>query len=194
MIMANELARSPALRNYLLTCRYCMTSKLCLRLLRLFLGTRRDKGIHISIDQPHSYTHMALKRLGVPQEGLIYIDAISKLTGVRAESSSVRFLSDGFSLPILDDVFSRAYLPEGVERYYVKLEDLGFVLVDNVSVALQYARPEKVMMLMLGLTNLIKKYTALRAFLVMEPKSNPDVHQYLRSICDREFSFKDEWL
>jgi hypothetical protein len=116
------------------------------------------------------------------------------LTGVKAESSSVRFLSDGFSLPMLDDIFSRAYLPEGVEQYYVKLEDMGFVLVDNVSVALQYARPEKVMRLMLGLTNLIKKYTALRAFLVMEPKSNPDVHQYLRSICDREISFKDEWL
>lgn len=193
-LLEREFARSASKNRYLFTCRFTKMMRLNMRLLHLCLCTRNEKGIYVSIDHPHSYTQMALKRMNAPLDGIIYVDAISKLTGTRGEDSQVRFLIGGLTIPILDDLFSRAYLPEGAQRHFVKLEELSFILVDNVNVAIQYAGPEKVKRLMAGLADLVKKYTSMKVFLIMDPKSHPDMHQFLKTATDREMDLKDEWL
>ena len=189
-----ELARSGSKRRYLLSCRFTKMMKLNLHLMHLCLATKKENGIFVSIDQPHSYTQMALKKMNTPQHGVIYIDAISKLTGMRSEDSQVHFLAGNFTLPILDDLFSRAFLPEGSQKHFVKLEDFGFILVNNVNVAMQYAGPEKVKRLLVGLTDMVKKYTSMKAFLIMDPASHPEMHDFLKTVCDREIVLKDGWL
>jgi hypothetical protein len=146
------------------------------------------------VDHPHSYTHMALKKMNTPQQGIIYVDAISKLAGTKDEDSQVRFVTGGLTIPILDDLFSRAFHPEGARMHFVKLEDMGFILFDNVNVAMQYASPEKVKRLMTGLVEQVRKYTTMKLFLILDPKSQPDMHQFLRAACDREMNIEDEWL
>jgi hypothetical protein len=193
-IVAGEFARSGPNARFLFTCRFTKTMKLNVLLLHHCLRVRNEKGICVSIDRPHSYMQFALKKLDVPQDGLIFIDAISKLTGQRSEGSMVRFLADGLSLPILDDLFSRAYVAEGAERHFVKLEDLNFLLVDNVNVILQYCSMDKTRNLLSGLADMVKKYTSMRTIFVLDPGSNREIYDFLKPLCDRELSVSEDWL
>lgn len=181
-------------RRILFTCRFTKVMKLNMLLLRLCLQGRSEKGIFVSIDRPHSYTQHSLKALGVPQDGLIYIDAISRLTGQRAEDSQVRFLADGFTLPLLDDLFSRAFLAEGVQRHFVKMEELEFILLDNVQVLTQYLSAEKARRILTGIGELVRKYTAMRTMMVVDPGSTSELCSFLRNQCDRELPISEEWL
>ena len=192
--LTQEFARSRPGAKYLFTCRFTKIMKLNMLILRLCLQGRAERGIYVSIDRPHSYTKHNLKALGVPQDGLIYIDAISRLTGQRAEDSQVRFLADGFTLPLLDDLFSRAYLAEGVQRHFVKMEELNFILLDNVQVMTQYLSKEKTQRILTGLGALVKKYTAMRTMIVMDPQSSPELCGFLRAQCDRELPVREEWV
>jgi hypothetical protein len=192
--LTQELTRSKPGARYLLTCRFTKVMKLNMLILRLCLQGRKEKGIYVSIDRPHSYTQHNLKALGVPQDGLIYIDTISKLTGQRSEDSQVRFLSDGFTLPLLDDLFSRAFLAEGVQRHFVKMEELNFILLDNVQVMIQYLSMDKAQRVLTGLGDLVKKYTTLRTMIVMDPQSSPELCRFLRTRCDRELPIPEGWV
>jgi len=180
--------------KYLFTCRFTKIMKLNMLILRHCLHRRGEKGIYVSMDRPHSYTQHSLKALGVPQDGLIYIDAISRLTGQRAEDRQVRFLADGFTLPLLDDLFSRAFLAEGVQMYFVKMEELDFILLDNVQVMTQYLSMEKTRRILTGLGDLVKKYTAMRTMIVLDPGSSQDLCAFLRERCDRELPLREDWI
>ncbi len=193
-IVTEEFARARPGVRYLFTCRFTKVMKLDMLLLRRCLQARSEKGIYVSIDRPHSYTQQNLKMLGVPQDGIIYIDAISKLTGQRAEESQVRFLADGFTLPLLDDLFSRAYVADGVQKHFVKMEDLNFILLDNINVMLQYTSFDKARKLLSGLSELIKKYTAMRIVIVLDPGSSPELYNYIKTLTDREIPIREEWL
>jgi hypothetical protein len=193
-ILAQELANTSSRTRYLFSCRFTKIMYVNLHLLRLCLVTRKQKGIYVSLDRPHSYTQMALKKMGTPLDGLIFIDAISKLTGTRAEDSMVRFFAGGFNLPILDDLFSRAYVAEGDQRHYVNLEDLHFILVDNVNVMLQYCSMEKTRKMLAGLTDLVKKYTNIRTFIVLDPASSRELYEFLKGLSDWELPIKENWL
>jgi hypothetical protein len=189
-----EFASSPPNARFLFTCKYTKIMKLNFLLLKVCLLLRKEKGMCVSIDRPHSYTQMALKKQNVPQDGLIYIDAITKLAGVRAEESKVTFLASGYSPRILSDLFSRAYLAEGVQRYFVNLDELNFILLDNIAVMLQYATLEKTRKFMVDLMEMLKKFTAMRAILVVDPQTSGEVLAIARSFCDREIPVMDEWL
>jgi len=193
-LVAAEFARSKPGTRFLFTCRFTRIMNLNMLILRRCLQFRGEKGIYVSMDRPHSYTQYNLKKLGVAQDGLIYIDAISKLTGQRAEESMVRFLADGFTLPILDDLFSRAYLPEGAQRHFVKMEELSFILLDNVNVMLQYASMDKTRKVLAGLTELVKKFTAMRTIIVFDPGSSPELYSFLKAHSDRELPVREEAL
>jgi hypothetical protein len=193
-LLEAEFTRPPPKTLFLFSCRFTKMMRLNLDILHLCLSKRKENGIYISVDHPHSYTQMALKKRNTPQEGIIYVDAISKLAGIPGEDSQVRFVTGGLTIPILDDLFSRAFLPEGSQRHFVKLEDLGFLLFDNVNVAMQYAGPEKIKRLLAGLAEQVRKYTNMKVFFILDPRLHPDIHQFLRDICDREIDIKDEWL
>jgi len=193
-IVAGEFARSRPNARFLFACRFTKSMKLNLLLLHHCLRVRNERGICISIDRPHSFIQFALKKMDVPQDGLIFIDAISRLTGQRSEGSVVRFLAGGFSLPILDDLFSRAYVAEGAERHFVKMEDLNFLLVDNVNVMLQYCSMEKTRKLLSGLTDMVKKYTSMRTIFVLDPASGREIYDFLKPLSDRELSVQEDWL
>jgi len=193
-IVAGEFARSRPNARFLFTCRFTKAMKLNLLLLHHCLRVRHEKGICISIDRPHSYIQFALKKMDVPQDGLIFIDAISRLTGQRSEGSVTRFLAGGLSLPILDDLFSRAYVAEGAERHFVNIEDLNFLLVDNVNVMLQYCSMEKTRKLLSGLTDMVKKYTSMRTIFVLDPASGREIYDFLKPLSDRQLSVQEDWL
>ncbi len=192
--LTQEFARSKPGERYLFTCRFTKVMRLNMLILRLCLQGRAEKGIYVSIDRPHSYTQHNLKALGVPQDGLIYIDAISRLTGQRAVGSQVRFLSDGFTLPLLDDLFSRAFLAEGAQRHFIKMEEQNFILLDNVQELTKYLSMDRARRILTGLGDLVKKYTAMRTMTVMDPVSGPDLCAFLRDRCDRELAVREEWL
>ena len=193
-LLERELFRPPLKTVYLFSCRFTRMMRLNMAVLHFLLSERKESGIYVSVDHPHSYTQMALKKKNTPLEGLVYVDAISRLSGTKGEDSQVRFVASGLAVPILDDLFSRAVLPEGSQRHFVRLEDMGFMLFDNLNVALQYSGPEKVKKLMAGLAEQVKKYTSMKLFLVIDPRNLPDMHQYLKGICDRELAVEDEWL
>jgi hypothetical protein len=193
-LVGRELAGSKPAARFLFTCRFTKVMKLNMMLLRLCIQGRGERGIYVSIDRPHSYTQHSLKALGVPQDGLIYIDAISKLTGQRAEDSQVRFLADGFTLPLLDDLFSRAFLAEGAQRHFIKMEELNFILLDNVQVMTRYLPAEKAQRILSGLGELLKRYTAMRTMIVLDPASDPGLAGFLRARSDRELAVPEEWL
>ena len=170
----------------LLTCPYTRILKVDMAALKVCLGLRRERGIYVSVDRPHSFVQAALKKLAVPLDGLIFIDAVSKLTGVRAEGSMVRFLSSGYSLPLLDDLFSKAYLPEGSQMHFVRLEDMSFLLVDNIAVMLQYTTMEKVRRIAAQLTGGIKKFTDMRVVAAVDPSTTQELYALLKPLCDIE--------
>jgi len=76
----------------------------------------------------------------------------------------------------------------------VKMEDLNFILLDNVQVMTQYLSMEKAQRILLALGDLVKKYTAMRTIFVMDPQSGPELCAFLRARCDRELPVREEWL
>ncbi|MEM2869101.1 MAG: hypothetical protein QW379_01580 [Thermoplasmata archaeon] len=193
-ILAGHLSHSRPGSRLLLTCPYTRILKVDMAVLRVLLGRRRERGIYVSIDRPHSFVQTALRKMGVPLDGLIFIDAVSKLTGMRAEGSMVRFLSSGYSLPLLDDLFSRAYLPEGIQMHFVRLEDLSFVLLDNIVVMLQYTTLEKVRRTVTLLGEAVKKFTDMRALITLDPSVSPELYSIVKGTCDREISLLEAGL
>jgi len=193
-VVAGEFARARPNARFLFSCRFTKVMKLNILLLHHCLRERNERGICVSIDRPHSYMRFALKKMDVPQDGLIFIDAISRLTGQRSEDSVVRFLAGGLSLPILDDLFSRAYVAEGAERHFVNIEDLNFLLVDNVNVMLQYCSMEKTRKLLSGLTDNVKKYTSMRTMFVLDPATGREIYDFLKPLSDRQLSVQEDWL
>lgn len=193
-VLAGHLSRSRPGSRLLLTCPYTRILKVDMAVLRVLLGRRRERGIYVSIDRPHSFVQTALRKMGVPLDGLIFIDAVSKLTGVRAEGSMVRFLSSGYSLPLLDDLFSRAYLPEGSQMHFVRLEDLSFVLLDNIAVMLQYTTLEKVRRTVNLLGEAVKKFTDMRALITLDPSVSPELYSIVKGTCDRELPVMEAGL
>jgi hypothetical protein len=189
-----EFSNAPAQARFLFSCRFTKILRLNLILLRICLGKRSEKGMFISIDRPHSYTQIALKKHAIPQEGIIYIDLISKLTGTPAEESQVKFLASGYAPKILSDYFSRAYIHEGAMKHFINLEEMNFILVDNLSTMLQYATMDKVKKFMGDLLELLKKHASMRAMLIVDPKENPEVHALLRPYCEREIPVMEDWL
>ncbi|MGQ9582129.1 MAG: hypothetical protein ACUVV6_01270 [Thermoplasmatota archaeon] len=190
-VLTELFSRSSPGNRILITCPYTRILRVDMAILRVCLDIRREKGIYISIDRPHGFVQSGLRKMGVPLEGLMFIDAISKLTGTRAEGAMVRFLTSVYSIPILDDLFSRAYLPEGRQTHFVRLEEMGFLLVDNITVMLQYATMEKVRRLVTGLTDMVRKFTDMRSIIVLDPGASPELYKLIRASCDRELPVQE---
>jgi hypothetical protein len=189
-----EFTNASAQARYLFTCRFTKVMKLNLLLLKIFLGKRSETGMFVSVDRPHSYTYAALKKQGVPQHGIIYIDIISKLTGINTEETQVKFTASGYAPKILSDYFSRAYIPEGAMRHFINLDEMNFIIVDNIGVMLQYATMDRVKKFTADLLELLKKYASMRAVFIVDPEAAPEVHSYLKGFIEKEIPVMEEWL
>ena len=65
----------------LVVSRYTERMRVNICLLKFFLHEMKQKGIFITIDRPHQYTASLLTLHGISQDNLVYIDAVSRISG-----------------------------------------------------------------------------------------------------------------
>jgi len=175
-------------RRLLFISRYSLIPKLNLTLLDLLLRVRKERGVYLSIDRPHKFMDLLLKKREIPREGLTYVDLVTKGSVGDGSIGDVKaLLSVGgfFWLKLLTNTFDHVY--DGVSGQTTKfsIEGTQFLLLDNLSVMPAYNSESSIREFFQELHNLLDRYSTVRVYLV----THGDIHPTMLSIL-KEFSEK----
>jgi hypothetical protein len=98
-----------------------------------------ERGVYVSIDRPYHYMSHLLRIHKVPHDGLMFIDAVTNISGERkVERDSVNFLETPFAIPrILKDLKVTRRGAEG-NMEEIDLLERDFVVIDDVSAIFYY--------------------------------------------------------
>jgi hypothetical protein len=106
--------------------------KLMVDILRTLLKDMQQKGVVLTIDRPHTYIQKLLEKQGIPQDKLMYLDAVLNISGEKTHAeSNLELLSSPFCVNLLYEAFSSENCRETIKRS-------GFIFVDNLSVLQTY--------------------------------------------------------
>ena len=177
---------SPRNSRVLVASKYTERTRINICLLKFFLQEMRQRGLFITIDRPHQYTSTILKIHGIPQDNLIYIDAISRLSGEKEVNvSNVRFINGPYELNFLEDISSISFASGAFNSQSINLEELDFILVDDIAALTKYQETD-------GLTRIINSYLSslermksVTAPIVLDVNKDKNIYELLVAKCDR---------
>jgi hypothetical protein len=165
--------------------RYTERTKINLSLLKFFLLEMGKRGIFITIDQPHQYMAYMLKMQNVPQDGLIFIDAISRISGEReCNVSNVRFVNGPFEMDFLSEISSVSHATgAGCDRT-VRMDSIDFILVDDIAALTKYQDDEGVRRMIASYLDSIEPLRGLTAPIVLDINSDSLLYELVSERCD----------
>ena len=162
--------------------RYPMISKVMVELLEALLRGAGLAGAILSIDRPHTYISHLLEKRGVPQEKLVYIDAVTRISGEAPPSTGgSELLPAPFCVNILSD-FMTVCGPKIAEKR------AGFLLVDNLSALTPYVSEECMRRFLENLVQLGRQVPGLRCVFVLDRQSHSHLYELLKKMGAREVS------
>ncbi|MDO9537843.1 MAG: hypothetical protein Q7J68_05955 [Thermoplasmata archaeon] len=155
-------------------------------LLKFFLHEMKQKGIFITIDRPHQYTASLLTLHGISQERLVYIDAISRISGeTESNVSNVKFINGPYELDFLDEISSISFAAGAVNKHIINFEDIDFVLIDDIAALTKYQEDEGVKSMIESYISSVEKVKSLTAPIVLDINQNQFIYEILSDKCDR---------
>lgn len=134
-----------------------------------------DCGIFISIDRPHQYMAHLLRMHGIPHDGLLFLDATSRLSPCNDPPSVIKSFGalDLRGPTDIDRLFTALIQCSINDRRYA-LPQARFVLMDNISVLLMYNSYEKVEKFLEEFLSPLANDTAV--FIVIDQSRNPNLY------------------
>lgn len=192
--LENEFKLNPHIRSYLFTTTYTRILRLNMLILHVCINELREKGILISMDRPYRYIKRAMEKHDISTKNIIFVDAITKLTGQRVGEGTVIFRSGTFCPRLLSDIFSRAFTSEERESILVNLDDMQFVLIDNISIMPIYNTMKKTKEVIEEFFNLLTKFTQMRGFLVVDKEKSSAIYECIKRYVKKEINLPPEAL
>ncbi len=162
--------------------RYPMIARAMVELLRALLNDQERGGVVVSIDRPSDYIFRLLERHGVPQERVLYIDAVARISGeTLPRRAGAEELATPFCLNLLTD-FAAVCGPRIKER------STGFLLVDNLSALAPYVSEECLRRFIESLVALSGSVPGLKCIFVLDRECHRSLYEMVRRMGAREVS------
>ena len=184
---------SPAVvdkKKILVVSKYTERTRVNLVLLRFFLEEMNMRGIFITIDRPHQYIEYLLKLHKIPQKKLLYIDVVSHLSGevFLNDDSNVFFMDGPYEVGFLDDVMDGHFEPDsvsgGIQKNYVNLKEMDFILVDDIAALSKYLDDDGIKKFIDSYLTSIRRLATVTAPIVLDINKNKDLYNLLKDNCE----------
>ena len=177
---------SPRNSKILVASKYTERTRINLCLLKFFLQEMKQRGIFITIDRPHQYTASLLATHNIPQDNLIYIDAISRLSGEKESNvSNVKFINGPYELNFLEEVSSISFASGAVNSRSINLDELDFILVDDIAALTKYQEEDGVQRMIDSYISSIERIKSVTAPIVLDVNKDKYIYELLVAKCDR---------
>ena len=178
--------KNPSTCKILVASKYTERTRVNICMLKFFLHEMKLKGIFITIDRPHQYTASLLTLHGISQERLVYIDAISRISGeTESNVSNVRFINGPYDMNFLDDISSISSAAGAISTQTINLEDMDFILIDDISALTKYQEKEGVRKMIDSYIASIDKVKDIMAPIVLDVNQNKFIYEVIVGKCDR---------
>ena len=177
-------------KKILIVSKYTERTRVNLILLKFFLAEMNMRGIFITIDRPHQYIEYLLKLHGIPQEKLLYIDVVSRLSGevFLNDDSNVFFMDGPYEVGFLDKVMDGCCESEpvigGIPKNYVNLKEMDFILVDDIAALSKYLDDDGIKQFIDSYMSSIRRLATVIAPLVLDINKNKEMYKLLKQNCE----------
>jgi hypothetical protein len=165
-----------------------------LTILSHFLKTRKGSGLYISIDRPHKYIELLLRKKDIPQDRLYYADIATRRAGGERGGYSILSIGGFLWLKIMTNSFEDLYIANGKKPEKIDLFDMDFVLIDNAAVLPAFNSMDSIREFFGELGNLVKDHQRMKAYFVVPKDLHPKMFETLRNFVDKILEIPDEWL
>jgi hypothetical protein len=119
-------------KKVLVTLRTVIMRRIMVRALKFFLEKRKADGILVTMGTPYTSIKRLLKKHGIPDERLIYIDTVTGISNEKVvKDKSVMFLEDPFYPDIIKNAIKEAMVGNNGRKN-------EFLIIDEISVLLNY--------------------------------------------------------
>jgi hypothetical protein len=165
-----------------------------LTILSHFLKTKKGSGLYISIDRPHKYIELLLRKKEIPQDGIYYADIATRRTGGEHGGYSLLSIGGFLWLKILSNSFEDLYISNSKKPEKVDFFDMDFCLIDNASVLPAFNSMDSIREFFTELGNLVRDHQKMRAYIVVPKDLHPKMFETLRNFVDKIIEIPDEWV
>ncbi|MBS3789584.1 MAG: hypothetical protein KGY66_01560 [Candidatus Thermoplasmatota archaeon] len=151
-------------------------------ILKGLLELKGKKGYFVSLDRPHQNMSYLLQNHDISQENIWYIDAVSHMSGSKRigkknVEENVDFVDNTFQI----EEFVEFFKEKGVKRKnFGSLEDIDFILIDNVFPILNYNNIEKIQEFLSSFEELIASHENLFGLIVMNSNSHDNLDRIIK--------------
>jgi hypothetical protein len=152
------------------------------KILRYLLIEKAENGVVFSIDRPSTFLRSLLEHQGVPQQKLMYLDAVSNISGELSPHWDKR---DLFTSPFCTNLFPELVCCKSTAVAGVRN---GFVAVDNLGALQPYMTDPCVEKLVRALKNLGGHSPDFKCIVMMDKGSSPGLFDILSRHGAREVS------
>ncbi len=147
-------------------------------LLKGLLDLEDKKGYFMSLDRPHQNMAYLLNNHDINQENIWYIDTVNHLSRrKRVDRENVDFVNNAFQIEKLAGILEEK---EGKRKDFGTLENIDFVLIDNLSTVSNYNNIDKIQDFLSSFEDLIISHDNLIGCLVMDSDSNEELDRIVR--------------
>jgi len=147
-------------------------------LLKGLLDLEDKKGYFMSLDRPHQNMAYLLNNHNINQENIWYIDTVNHLSGrEQVKRENVDVVNNAFQIEKLAGILEEK---EGKRKDFGTLENIDFVLIDNLTPMLNYNKIKKIQDFLSSFKDLIVSHDNLIGCLVMDSDSNEDLDEIVR--------------
>jgi hypothetical protein len=117
---------------FVINVKYTMMTNALVSVLGYLLRDKRQTGALVSIDRPHTYVSKLLEKHAIPQDRLMFLDAVTNLSGEASlPNEKIELLSSPFCINFLTTFVSTHCAQAIASRS-------GFIMMDNLSALMPY--------------------------------------------------------
>jgi hypothetical protein len=167
---------------YVLDVKCTQMTRALVEVLRHLLNEREESGVVFSVDRPSAFLSRLLEHQGVPQDKLLYLDAVTNISGEGfAQDDKLELFSSPFCVNLFSEFVS-------CHSDKVAAGKRGFVLVDNLGALKPYMTNPCVERMIKALKGLGKDDPAFKCIFVVDRSSAPELYDIVVQHGAREVS------
>ena len=152
------------------------------------------KGIYICINHPSHMIDRLLRTHKIPTQNIMYLDFITPMTGRLFDKAENAYIMDKeFSLDRL--LYLMDENQQSNEEFIdLKLNNIDFIMVDNISNLITYTNQKKLEGFIVDLIDIIKKLTIVYGIVLIDNQTDPLIQDAIEKYFDNTITIKEEWL
>ncbi len=154
---------------------FTQIAKTNLLLLKGLLDMEQRGGYFVVLDRPHQYMAYLLHMHDVSQDRLWFIDTVTHMSGQKkVDKENVDFVEGPFHI---ENVFEALQSKESQgSDYFKSMEEIDFIVIDNISSMLNYNSLEKIDDFIGSLDEVLKPVPNTLGCITLDSESNPDLY------------------